>query len=402
MTYLFQIASKYLFAIRHRSIVNIITLISIISVLFGTMAMVVVLSVFNGFDDIIKKLYQTVDSDFKIELKEGRFFTPDSSFFKKLNSIDGIESFSEIIEYKMLAYHLEYTPIVIDVKGVGGNYLAVNNIADSIWKGDFFYKKNNHVIVGSGVSHALSLKLLDYESPLKLSFFQDTLNLFGLETINQVTHSVYVSGVFQTHTEIDQSQLLLNIEDLRSMLQLAEKCSSVEIKIDSSSNAKNIEDALNLYFSDKFLVKNRLLQRPFIYKMVKTEKLAVYVIFSFILIISMLSLMASLVVLLMEKQKDIFILNALGLIQKKVKAVFFFIGLLVTSIGILGGVILGGILCFLQDKFNIIKLGADSSFLDAYPVKVNSIDIVMIVFIVSFLGAVASFLVSRYNRFYQY
>ena len=116
----------------------------------------------------------------------------------------------------------------------------------------------------------------------------------------------------------------------------------------------------------------------------------------------MLSLMASLVVLLMEKQKDIFILNALGLIQKKVKAVFFFIGLLVTSIGILGGVILGGILCFLQDKFNIIKLGADSSFLDAYPVKVNSIDIVMIVFIVSFLGAVASFLVSRYNRFYQY
>tara|TARA_Y100001968_G_C18740926_1_gene428938 strand:+ start:67 stop:477 length:411 start_codon:yes stop_codon:yes gene_type:complete len=136
--------------------------------------------------------------------------------------------------------------------------------------------------------------------------------------------------------------------------------------------------------------------------MVKTEKLAVYVIFSFILIISMLSLMASLVVLLMEKQKDIFILNALGLIQKKVKAVFFFIGLLVTSIGISGGVILGGILCFLQDKFKIIKLGADSSFLDAYPIKVNLIDIVMIVVIVFFLGALASFLVSRYNRFYQY
>tara|TARA_B100001250_G_scaffold186134_1_gene160043 strand:- start:316 stop:666 length:351 start_codon:yes stop_codon:yes gene_type:complete len=116
----------------------------------------------------------------------------------------------------------------------------------------------------------------------------------------------------------------------------------------------------------------------------------------------MLSLMASLVVLLMEKQKDIFILNALGLIQNKVKAVFFFIGLLVTSIGIFGGVALGGIFCFLQDKFKIIQLGANSSFLDAYPVKVNSVDIVMIIVIVFSLGSLASFLVSRYNRFYQY
>ena len=402
MNYLFNIALKYLFGIRHKNIANIITLISLIGVLFGTMAMVVVLSVFNGFDNIINKLYNTIDTDFKIELKDGELFDFNNDIVENIKGVEGVVSWSEIIEYKMLVESSGKELVVVDVKGVGRDYLDVNNLEEIIWKGNYFHSKKNHIILGNQLSNVLGVDLLDYDNPLKLSFFKETMNGFGLKNIDQITHAFYVSGVFQTYTDFDNTYVILDIDDLREFLFLDNKCSSIEIKIDDSKNYKMIEKELRYLFGDQFFVKNRFNQRPFIYKMVKTEKLAVYIIFSFILIVSMLSLIASLVVLLMEKQQDIYTLYSFGVSKNKIKNIFFLIGVVVTVLGVLIGTVLGRLVCYLQDKYEIIQLGTSSSFLQAYPVKVYLLDIIMIQLIVLFLGTLTSYLVSRHEQFYNY
>ena len=211
-----------------------------------------------------------------------------------------------------------------------------------------------------------------------------------------------MSGIFKTHTELDATGIILNIDDLRGMLELQGQCSSVDVKIEESANPQIIEQKLNNYFNDSFVVKNRMHQRPFIHKMIKTEKLAVYIISLFILIISMLSLIASLIVLLMEKQRDIFILHSLGFSQKKLKTVFCLIGMLITLLGLGFGLFFGGVFSFLQDKFGIIKLGTNTSFLDAYPIKVHCPDIFIIILIVLCLGFLASYFVAKSHRFYNH
>ena len=378
-------------------------MVSFVGVLFGTMAMVIVLSVFNGFDDIIQKIYYNVDSDFKIELKEGFIFESTNDLIKKIKNIDGVSAYSEVLEHKMLVESEGKDLTVVYAKGVGPNYVDVNNIKQSVSRGHYFDDKKDHVIVGNHIANTLSINVLDYERPLNLSFFKDHPNSFGLDNINQVNRAFYVSGVFQTYSEFDNTHVLLSINDLRDFLFLdSNSCSSIEIKLSDLNKEKEIEEELKSIFSAKFIVKSRSDQRPFIYKMVETEKLAVYIIFSFILIISMLSLIASLVVLLMEKQNDIYTLYSFGLNKKKIKNIFFLIGVFITISGALAGTVLGRVFCYLQDKFKIIQLGESSSFLQAYPVKVEFSDIIMIQLIVLFLGSMTSYLVSRTEKFYRY
>jgi len=365
--------------------------------------MVIVLSVFNGFDDIIQKIYANVDADFKIELKEEIIFDLNNDLLEKINDVDGVSAYSEVLEHKMLVESQGQDLIVVYAKGVGSNYLEVNNIKKSISRGHYFDDKKDHVVIGTGISNVLLAPVLDYERPLKLSFFQDQTNGFGLDNIHKVNRAFYVSGVFQTYSEFDNTHLLLGISDLRDFLGLdGNTCSSIEIKLSDTKRKKEIEEELQYIFGTEFIVKNRSNQRPFIYKMVETEKLAVYIIFSFILIISMLSLIASLVVLLMEKQNDIYTLYSFGLNKKKIKNIFFLIGVFITMLGALVGTVLGRLFCYFQDKFELVQLGQSSSFLKAYPVKVEFADIIIIQLIVLLLGSITSYLVSRTEKFYRY
>ena len=202
--------------------------------------------------------------------------------------------------------------------------------------------------------------------------------------------------------EFDDTYVVLQIDDLRRLLDLPRQCSSIEIKIDESINRKFIRSQLASYFGEKYLIQNRLEQRPFVFKMVKTEKLAVYIIFSFIVFVSMLSLIASLIVLLMAKQKDILILYELGLPIRKIKIIFFQVGVFITLIGSAFGGVLGLVVCLIQEKFKIIKLGENMHFIDSYPVKFDFFDLIMIQLIVIFLGFISSYIVTRNNNFYSF
>ena len=398
LNYLLHIASRYLFTIKQRKVVNIITMVSLAGVLFGTMAMVIVLSVFNGFEDIINKLYQKVDADFTMQSKHGKLFDVDNKLINQINNIDDVLACSEILDHKMLADYSNHQ-LVIEARGVDKNYNTVSDLHQNIILGQYFDGTKNFVIVGNGVFHKLSLKLLDFENSLKLSFFQDSNTMDLNSSIS--TNSFYVSGVFGTQVEMDDTHIILNINDLRSFLNIPRKCSSIHIRIHDSSNYQRVEKELMRHFGTNFIIKNRAQQRPFVYKMVRAEKLAVYMIFSFILIISMLSLIASLIVLLMEKQADIQILHALGLPLIKTQNIFLLIGCSITFLGAFLGNLLGVFFCFLQDRFSLIKLGQQSFFLESYPVKINHMDLLVIQFIVLCLGLITSYFVSRNKNFYS-
>ena len=217
MTYLFHIAFKYLFSINRQNVVNIITIVSVVGVLVGTASMIIVLSIFNGFDDIIKTLYKNFDPDFKIELKEGKLFNVDNEMLNKIRSIDGVISCSEILEQKMLAQYLDYQ-LVVDAKGVDENYIDVTNLEKNLIYGDYFDSKNNFLMVGNGVFQSLSLKLLDFETPLKLTFFNET-NMLDVNS-SITTRPFYVTGVFNIQAEVDNTYVILNIDDLRNFLSI--------------------------------------------------------------------------------------------------------------------------------------------------------------------------------------
>ena len=182
--------------------VNIITMVSVSGVLFGTTAMVIVLSVFNGFDNIIHSLYQRVDADFKVELKTGKLFDVDNDFISGINNINGVILCSEILEQKLLAQYLDYQ-YVVEAKGVDENYIQVSNLNQNIVLGNYLDGTKNFVIVGNKVFNRLALRLLDFENSLKLSFFKEA-KMMDINSSMQ-TQSFYATGVFRTDVEIDET-----------------------------------------------------------------------------------------------------------------------------------------------------------------------------------------------------
>ncbi len=384
-------------------------------VVFSTMAMIIVLSIFNGFDKVIQDLYQDIDPDFSIELNEGERFLVTDTLINSINNIEGIVC-SEVLEYKMLAKSLDYQTIV-QAKGVDDKYRNVTNLEKHIILGNYFNSSTNFLITGSGIFNSLSLKLLDFDDPLQLSIFNDQSNLLNRNNFLK-NGSFYVTGVFSSKVELDNEYIFLKIDDLRNFIGLSRECSSLEVTIKPDSSISkmdrwvnrlsegyrfhNVEDELTQIMGSKFIVKNREQQRPFVNKMIKTEKLVVYIIFSFILLISMFSLIAMLIVLLMEKQNDIHIFHSFGLPLKSIKNIFLYVGMLVTLSGLLLGSFLGLLLCFLQSQFGFIKILGENSgfFIDSYPISINSVDIFLILAIVLSLGWLTSYLVSRQNRFY--
>ena len=257
---------------RKKNVVNFIALISMIGILFGTMMMIIVLSVFNGFDGIIQDLYKDVDADIRVELREGQFFNVNDSLINSINSIKGVNSCSEVLEYKMLAKYLDYQQVV-DAKGVDNNYRNVNNLEQHIILGEYDNSNVNFLITGSGVFNSLSLKLLDFEDPLELSIFTNAKNILNANNFVK-TKSFYVTGVFSSHVEIDNSYVILNINTLRNFIGLSRQCSALDISI-NKYDQKHIENQLMDNLGSKFIIKNRREQRPFINKMIRTEKLVV-------------------------------------------------------------------------------------------------------------------------------
>ncbi len=399
MNFPFYIAKRYLFKKKSQNVINIISTISVVGVGVCTMVLIIILSVFNGFDSLITSLFHSFDADLKITVKEGKSFTIDNEAFEKIKNLEGVAHFSEIVEENaLLKYHDKQ--YVATVKGVSDEFVKMSGIDSMIIEGEFFLKHNNKsfAVIGQGIAYYLSVGL-NFVTPINIYVPKRAKKVtFNPEkAFNKV--SIFPIGIFAIQQDFDSKYIIVPIEFTRKLLDYTNEVSAVELKFKPGlSGRKNLlQKEIRNILGEKYEVKNRYQQHELLYKVMKSEKLAIFLILSFILLIASFNIIGSLTMLIIDKNKDISTLRSLGANLKTIRNIFLIEGWMISIIGALSGLFVGAFVCWLQLKFGIISLyGTGSFIIDHYPVEMHFSDFISVLIIVLFIGFFAAWYPVRY------
>jgi lipoprotein-releasing system permease protein len=384
------VARRYLFAKKSSNAINIISAISVAGVTVGTMAFVVVLSVFNGFDNLVKSLFNSFDPDLKIALVEGKTFIPDEQKLKQLETTPGVIAYTKVVEENaMLMYREKQLPATI--KGVDNNYLKVSGIDTMIVEGEFVLREKgvDYMVMGQGISYYLSANLgavlpITIYMPVKIKGY----NVNVQEAIN--SYRVYPKGIFAIEQEYDLKYVIVPYRLAAKLLNDSVSISSIEVKVKKGTLSRT-KLAIRKIFGNEFSVKDRFQQNEIFYRVMKYEKWIIFFILGFILMIASFNIIGSLSMLIIEKKKDIATFQSMGADKTFIRRVFLSEGLMISMTGGIVGTLLGILLCWIQMRFGIIKLSGSGSFIiDAYPVAMKLSDIVFAFLTVIALGFFAA------------
>ncbi|MFP4060966.1 MAG: FtsX-like permease family protein [Bacteroidales bacterium] len=391
------IAKRYLVAKKGQNVINIISNIAMVGVTVGTMALIVVLSVFNGFEGLVKSLYNSFDPDLKITPVQGKTFIPRGDSFGKALSLPGIAYSSEVIEDNALIRYDE-KQYIATIKGVDNNFVHVSGVDSMIHEGEFnLYKGNKHqAVIGQGVAYFLSVGL-NFVSPLVMYVPRRTERVLDPKTAFNREY-IFPSGIFRIEQEYDSRYVLVPLEFSRTLFGYANgEVSAIEISLYSGTSSETIQEKLRNILGPSFEVKNRFQQKELFYKIMKSEKWAIFFILSFILIVASFNIIGSLTMLIIDKKKDIASLRSLGSDINMIRRIFLFEGLLITISGTVMGLLLGGLISWLQMEFGFIRLQGSGSFVvEAYPVQMKLTDFILVFFTVIFIGFIASWYPIRF------
>jgi len=385
------IAKRYLVSKKKQNIINIISAISVGGIIIGTMALVIVLSVFNGFSILIDTFFSSFDPDLKITPTEGKMFDPKEFEFDKIRNLPGVAHYSEIIEeVALLKYGTQIYPAT--VKGVPENYTQYTAIDSLIIDGKFMLENEgiNYTVVGQGVAYNLGIR----------PEFTDHIMVYvpkkgkqvSINPARAINHNyIFPSGVFAVLEEIDSKYIIVSHKFASELFESGTQVSTVEIGLNSDTNTKKIQKEIEIILGSSFKVKNKYQQHDLIYKTMQSEKWAAYLILVFILVIASFNILGSLSMLIIDKKDDILIFKSMGASTKTIGQIFLFEGWLISIVGAIIGALLGLFLCWLQITFSIIPLPNNGSFLiTAYPVKIVFTDILLIFSVVLLIGFLAS------------
>jgi lipoprotein-releasing system permease protein len=392
------IAKRYLFAKKSHNIINIISAISVGGITVGTAALIIVLSVFNGFEDLVVTMFNSFNPDLKVTAVAGKTFNEDDIDKKNILSINGISHLTKVIEENALVKYLG-KQYICTIKGVSNNFLQTCQIDSMIVSGDAMLERGdqNFAIVGQGVSYNLGLNLNDYENPLSVyvprRFKGSSIN--PVEAFNSML--IQPSGIFSVQQEYDQKYMMVPLRFARELLEYDKQLSALEIQVIKTSDPSKVQKQLQSLLGDKYSVKNKFQQEELMFKIMKSEKLAIYMILSFILLIATFNVIGSLSMLIIDKKKDIAVLKSLGTNNQTIRNIFFTEGMMISLFGAILGLLLGGIICWVQQRFGIITINSGSTFMmEAYPVKILFLDFVYVMLIVSFIGFIAAWYPVKY------
>jgi lipoprotein-releasing system permease protein len=395
----FYIASRYLVSKKSRNAINIISFISILGVSIGTAALIIILSVFNGFDNLLTKLYNSFDPDIKIIASKGKVFEFNKNISENLN-YDFIEEYSLCLEENaMLSYGDKQ--IVATVKGVDDNYINVTGLDSMIIRGDYLLQYENALcgISGQGIAYDLDLDL-DFIYPIKIYIPSRTkkASVSYIDAADNLNQSlIYTAGVFAIQQEYDTKYFILPLSELRKLLEYENEVSSIEIKLKKGENIKKALNKLTEVFGEAFTIQDRNMQHAYAYKIMQSEKWAIFMILVFILLIASFNVIGSLTMLIIEKKNDIQTLKSLGAENKTIRNIFFLEGIFISFIGAILGIIIGSAICLAQIKFGFIKLGNGGSFIiENYPVAMQILDFVWVFITVMIIGLIAAWYPVRY------
>ena len=373
------IAKRYLFAKKSRNAINIISAVSVAGVAVGTMALIIILSVFNGLEKMVSGIFNTFDPDIKITASEGKTFIPDSSRLKLLAKVNGLCCYSLTIEDNALLKYgsREY---IATIKGIDDNYTMVSSIDSSMWEGNFMLKNSKgrpYAIPGVGVAQYLGIRV-SFITPLEIIFPRKTGST-SLSAENSLNHKfIFPSGIFEVEKDYDSKYVYIPLDVARELTETEKAVSTVEIKFQKNANPAAVQKAIKKIYGKGYLVQNRNEQQAIFYKVMRSERLAIFFILTLILIIASFNIIGSLTMLIIEKERDIEILKSLGADNNLIRKIFIFEGWLISIIGALSGVILGFCVCWLQQTYGLVKLQSQSLIMNSYPVVLKLIDFIIV------------------------
>ena len=383
------IAVRYLFAGRQKSVVSVISWISLIGLLVSTAALIVVLSVYNGIGEITKGLFGTFDPELVVVPAQGKTFHTADLDYEALLRTDGVACVSQVVDE---AAWLTYGPsqAIVRLRGVDSNYRHVSGLDTLVTEGRYaLLDAETPLLVTGGVIHYdLGLKLHS-PHPVAVHIPRRGTTAMGL-SMDQAFNTAYAypTAYFFIQQDIDRQFVVTDIGLVRRLMDYApDEVSALALKLKPGTDAQRLKKKLNsglLTTDTGLLVKDRYDQQPLYFKIFRTERLGIYLILSLIVLISTLSLVASLSLLIINKERDVFILRSMGMTRRRLRRAFRSEGILICAVAVAAGLLLGFAVCFLQQHFGIVRMGDGNFVVDAFPVAMRGID-----FVLSFLLVMA-------------
>ena len=402
MNFPFYIARRYLFSKKSTHAINVISGISVVGVAVATMALVVTLSVFNGFHDLVASFFTQMDPQLKITPVKGKTASADDPILTKIRHLPEVEVATECMEEQALAVYGDRLQMVI-VKGVDDNFNQLTHIQE-ILEGDGDFELHaadlSYGIPGLGVAYQLGLGYT-YEHPLRIYAprREGQLNMAN-PTEGFVVDDLYSPGVVfcMKQGKYDKNYILTSIAFTRHLFDLDGRLSSLEIRLKPGSDFERVKSQMEEIAAGKFYVQDRYEQQDDTFRIMKVEKLIAYVFLTFILMIACFNIIGSLSMLIIDKKEDVVTLRNLGATDHQITRIFLFEGRMISAIGAILGVLIGLLLCWLQQQYGIVRLGSsEGSFVvDAYPVSVHPWDIVLIIITVIAVGFLSVWYPVRY------
>jgi len=391
MNFPFYIARRYLFAKKSHNVINIISIISLVGVATGVTALVIVLSVFNGFDSLIKKMYSTFDAEIKVKVVEGKTFSAHAAEIEKLRNLEGVAVFSEVLEENALFRYRDRQNIGM-IKGVSRNYTELTGVDTMMVDGTFQLWRGSQplAIIGQGVAYYLNANLSQFD-PLTI-YVPKRGKMASISPENAfTTKGIMPSGVFAIEQEFDMQYVFVPIEFARTLLEYNDEVTSIELKAKPGVKIEDLQKRVESLLGNRYKVLNRYQQNESLYRTMKTEKFAIGLILSLILVIASFNIIGSLSMLIIDKRSDVETLRSMGADNELIQKIFMAEGMLISMGGTIVGTILGLIICWLQISFGLVKLQGTGNFIvDAYPVDIQMFDISFVLVIVIVIGYLAA------------
>lgn len=402
MNFPFYIAKRYLFSKKSTNAINIISGISVVGVAVATMALVVTLSVFNGFHDLVATFFTSFDPQLKITPLEGKSAPADDPLLLKVKQLPQVDVATECVEDNALAIFKDKQAMVV-VKGVEDNFTELTHITDILY-GDGEYSLHaanlEYGILGIRLAVALGTG----------ARFQDYLKIYAPKREGQLDMAQPTEGfvedsllspgvVFSVQqAKYDRSYIITSLSFARNLFDKAGQLSSLEIRLKAGSNFDAVKKEMRKIVGERYKVEDRYEQQADTFRIMKIEKLIAYFFLTFILMVACFNIIGSLSMLMIDKKDDVVTLRNLGATDKQIVQIFLFEGRMISAAGAVVGILLGLLLCWLQQTYGLVSLGSSSgSFvIDAYPVSVHPTDIILIFITVLAVGFLAVWYPVRY------
>ena len=397
MNFPFFIAKRYLVSKKKRHIINIISGVAITGVAIGTIALVVVLSVYNGFNSLIHSMFNSFDPDLKITAVEGKTFDRSTITMDELKKINGVEYVSEVLQESAILEYGASRGVVI-IKGVSENYSKVTDLDSLIYDGNTQLEKDGipYAVVGLGVAINLGIRL-NLLDPMHI-YAAKKGERISANLARSLNHDyLFPTGIFAVQETYDSEYVIVPISFARNLFDLPDKLSALEIKLSPGSNVNAVQEKIEEKVGSLFHVKNKYQQQELVYKVMNSEKWAIYFILIFILALASFNILGSISMLIIDKKDDIEILTSMGADKKTISKAFIFEGWLITVIGAIIGIFTGVLVCLAQIHFGLLKLPGGGSFaVSAYPVELSLPNILLSLVTVLAVGFLASWIPIRY------